>query len=478
MTQIAKDVTVLISHPFCLPYGNAPVSRYSRRAKLEALCDALGDDWELFDIDGILPAVMKKLKDILLRHKVVDNKYMFDKAVELNKPYESLRKVISVTHSCYLWDFGLLAVDVHITLRINSPDSLLNIYPFAEAFEEHMLENDMYKPPGCDSWPQVQEMFLQAFEKANIKTIHWLTSSEAPNFLLETCCWNLIMVQDKEGGIFATKEILDQSLEEFCGTNTVAETFDTGVSEYFASHTGYSGNVSIMINQHEAMRVEWLYKVVAILYSALMESVEPCYDLVTNLIEMEGSTPRSIEEIRLVQKVIDLLHSEANPIVICSESFDDMIYGKVWDCWGGDAIDALVDKRTEFLMATLADLSDQKSQSLQMRLNFVVFVLTIVSVASTVAAIIDLLSGAADETDMDRRALILAILTGIIGLACAIVVAFDVTRFFKLCQSRSDQVSSQSYLRSFMPSRRRGKKSKSGRNLVNDDLTVKVVGDE
>lgn len=366
-----------------MPFGNAPIDRYRRREKLEQLQSALGDNWELFDIDGVLPAVMKKRKDVLLRHKTVDNKYMFDYAVELNKPHEGLRKVVSVEHSCYLWDFGLLAVDVRITLRITSPDALLNVYPFAEAFEEEMLAKDMYKPPGCDSWDQVQEMFTSAFAKAHMKTIHWLTSPEAPSYLLETCCWNLIMVEDKKNGIAISKQVLEQCLEAFCGTNTNPECFDTGVSEFVASHTGYSGNVAILINADEAFRVEWLYKVVAILYSALLESTEPCYDLVTRLIQEEGSSPRSVGEIRLVQKIIDLLHAEANPIVICSESFDAEIYDKVWNCWGGDAIDALVDKRTEFLMHTLNDLSEQKSQNLQMRLNFVVFILTLVSVAST-----------------------------------------------------------------------------------------------
>ena len=351
---------------------------------MESLRIALGkSDWDIFDIDGILPAVMKKRKDVLLRHKVVENKYMFDKAVELNKPHEAVRKVVSVTHSAYLWDFGLMAVDVVITLRINSPDAITDIYPFAEAFEEHMLENEKYKPPGFETWDDVQRTFLKAFSQTGVKTICWLTSPEAPSFLLETCCWNLIMVEDKASGMFIPRDALEKCLQGFCGESTTPECFDTGVTEFVASHTGYSGNVSILINEHEALRVQWLYKAVAILYSALMESVEPCYDLVTTLIEDEGSTPKSLADIRLVQKIIDLLHAEANPIVICSESFDAEIYDKVWNCWGGDAIDKLVDRRTDFLMNTLADLSNQQSQSLAMRLNFVVFVLTLVSVAST-----------------------------------------------------------------------------------------------
>jgi len=385
MTQVCRDVKVLISHPFCLPYGNSPVNRYARREKMEALCEALGQNWEIFDIDGILPAVMKKRKDVLVKHKVVDNQYMYDFAVQLNKPYENVRKVVSVTHSAYLWDFGLCAVDVLITLRINSPEGLLSVYPFAEAFEEEMLDKDLYKPPGCTSWDEVQSMFSKGFAKAGMKTVHWLTSPDAPTFLLETCCWNLIMTLDKDGnnGVFAPREVLERCLTEFCGLNCTPECFDTGVYEFYASHTGYSGNVAIVINEHEALRVQWLYKAVAILYSALLDSADPCYDLVVDLIENEGSTPKSIADIRLVQKIIDILHAEANPIAICSESFDAEIYDKVWNCWGGNEVDAMVDKRTEFLMHTLADLSEQKSQNLQMRLNFVVFILTIVSVAST-----------------------------------------------------------------------------------------------
>jgi hypothetical protein len=343
---------------------------------------ALGEDkWELFDIDGLLPAVMKKRKDFLLRHKEVDNDYMLNFAVELNKPYEALRKVTSVTHSCYMWDFGLCAVDVVITVRINSPEGVLNIYPLAEAFEEEMLEKDLYKPPGFDSWQDVQDAFSNAFAAAELDSIRWLKSPDSPSFLLESCCWNLIMVEDKTSGVFAPMATLEKCLKDFCGKTAGPECFDTGVAEYFASHTGYSGNVAIMINETEAWRAHWLYKAVAILYAALLDSAEPCYDLVCELVQ--GSTAKSIAEIRLLQKIIDLLHAEAHPIAVCSESFDAEIYDKVWNCWDGYAIDGFIDKRTEFLMNTLADLSEQKSQNLQMRLNFVVFVLTLVSVAST-----------------------------------------------------------------------------------------------
>ncbi|KAH9252915.1 hypothetical protein BASA81_009071 [Batrachochytrium salamandrivorans] len=395
MALLNPNFEIVISHPFCLPYGNAPIHRLKRRWAMEQMQASLGADWELFDIDGILPAIMRKRKACLLRHRVVRSEELFQRVVRINQPFASKRQVISVTHSAYFWDFGLCAVDVVIEFKLVSADGLCDdLYQVVEEFEDEMLREDAYKPPGVSSWIDVQQQFSKAFYKAGMKQIHWLVSPQAETYLLETCCWNLlarIQPTGTVGGISVSMDTLQRALGQFCGGKPTEDTFECGAKEYFATHTGYSGNAAIVYNNEDAERVQWLWKAVAILYSALLESAEPCYDFVTSLIDEQGiSVEKITSDIRLVQKVIDMLHAEANPVTICSESFDAEIYEKVWNCWGGKEIDTMIDSRTSFLMSTLQDLSQQKIQALQNRLNVVVFVLTIVSVASTVAAIIAL----------------------------------------------------------------------------------------
>lgn len=400
--------------------------------------DSLGPKWDIFEIDGILPAVMKKRKQCLLQYAPEENAYMLNLARTLNEPNKRFREVVSVTHGAFFWDYGLCAVDVLITFRLLAEEGLTRLYPLVEAFEEDLLSKDLYKIPGMDSWEQVQSSFSKAFQAADMQQIHWLTPFDAETYLLETCTWNLQCIQAQENGIALSKDTLEKAFEEFCGSQTTEETFDNSVAEFFATHTGYSGNCAIVINEEEANRVRWLWKTVAILYSALLDSSEPCYDLVTKLI-IDSQDPHSnvsldsvIRDIRLVQKIIDLLKSESNPVTICSESFDAEIYEKVYNCWGGAEISASIDERTQFLMNTLSDLSQQQSNELQNRLNVVVFVLTIVSVASTVAAIIAL-QDVDNQVDSTTRAVILGVLTGLVGIMCFAVVALNWKRLGFKC---------------------------------------------
>lgn len=428
--------------------------RNKRRRAMEHMLDSLGDNWEMFEIDGILPAIMRKRKACLLRHIVQEDATFLAAVARLDKRFAAKRQVVSVTHSTYFWDYGLCAVDVLITFKLLSPDGLLDLYSSIEAFEEEMLDADAYKPPGIDNWSEVQTLFSRAFQRAGMSTIRWLTSPDADTYLLETCCWNLQCVLYDETdkisvaagpGIHVSMDVMQRALAQFCGEVTTAETFQCGAIEYFASHTGYSGNAAVVINHVEAERVQWLWKVVALLYSALLESAEPCYDLVTSLLHGQGIPVESItQEIRQTQKIIDLLHSESNPVTICSESFDAEIYENVWNAWGGSEIDAMIDKRTAFLMSTLQDLSQQKSQSLQGRLNLVVFVLTLVSVASTVAAIIAL-QDPGNDLPPTERAIILSVLTSVIGIMCLATIALDISRnplfciaFRGCCRSRNN----------------------------------------
>ena len=106
-TSISRDVKLFISHPFCLPTGSCPVSRYDRRVKLEQMSKSLssqGHEWNLFDVDGLLPAVLKKRKDFLLRTPEIESEEIKQLVRDLNKSNESTRKVTSVKHSSYYWD--------------------------------------------------------------------------------------------------------------------------------------------------------------------------------------------------------------------------------------------------------------------------------------------------------------------------------------------------------------------------------------
>jgi hypothetical protein len=86
-----------------------------------------------------------------------------------------------------------------------------------------------------------------------------------------------------------------------------------------------------------------------------------------------------------------------------------------------------------------------------------------------VAAIIDLLD--VDSTAVAQsRAITLSILTGIIGLACAIVVAIDVASFIKTCR-RAQSAAMKPRSKNAMS---RAVKDGPG----GGDLTIKVVGDD
>ena len=84
----------------------------------------------------------------------------------------------------------------------------------------------------------------------------------------------------------------------------------------------------------------------------------------------------------------------------------------------------------------------------------------------SVAAIIELLD--ADTETAYTRALVLAILTGLIGLGCAVVVAFDIAAAIRSCRSSAAVV------------RRKKRMVHSSRKSLDDtgNLVVKVVDGE
>jgi len=87
------------------------------------------------------------------------------------------------------------------------------------------------------------------------------------------------------------------------------------------------------------------------------------------------------------------------------------------------------------------------------------------NVVIVVAAIIELLD--ADTQTAYTRALVLAILTGLIGLGCAVVVAFDIAAAIRSCRASASAA------------KRRRRTVHSSRKSLEDaggNLVVKVVG--
>lgn len=291
MSTVSKSFFIHISHPFCLPTGNAPISRYQRKAKITALAKAINLSasvkWNTYDFDGKLPAIMKKRKDLILRTEEVLDEACFAKVKELDKAYGDVRAVKSVKRSAYYWDWGLGATDIMIEFELKNVSGLHNIYQTAEDFEEWMFEQDGYLPPGIESWAHLQKTFLDAFHYCGIRTISWLTAPEAPEFRLETCCWNLLLTASTNG-ISASRESLQTCLEQFCGEKVSETSFDTGVGSILATHVGWSGNATLSVDEETTERVAWLYRAVALLYGSLLESVEPIYDVLTELANDTG----------------------------------------------------------------------------------------------------------------------------------------------------------------------------------------------
>jgi len=139
--SVSPVITVLISHPFCTPDGNAPLDRHARVKRLKVVASALSSfgkcQWSLFDITGILPRVMSKRKGCLLRTEEKENAELTAILKDANQSFESSRQVLSIKHSacasldCALtnnkltrpahtidyWDAGLGAVGACLILR-------------------------------------------------------------------------------------------------------------------------------------------------------------------------------------------------------------------------------------------------------------------------------------------------------------------------------------------------------------------------
>jgi hypothetical protein len=438
-TLIDRDFKLLMSHPFCLGEGPAPVQREQRRDQVDAFVTELGNlghSWFAFDVDGILPAIFKKRKDVLLVATPVNTPELMAAAVKANQKYEATRTVVSVSHSAYLWDYGCGAVDVIVTFRLKNEQGLLHFYETAEEFEEICFEENLYFPPGFKgrNWGEVQNVFSRVLRHTGYISLSWLKRVDEEEFKTETCTWSLSLVQAEENGnnsIAISGDVMEKAFVAFCGSDLTPTVFRTGVREIPAAHVGYSGNMALVDSRENEIRVHWLWKVVALLYGVLLESVEPMYGVVVDLID-DGKSRTSPAQIRRIRMLLDLLHNEADPVTICSESFDQLIYENVWITWGGISMDKMVDDRADFLADALTDIAAQESQALQGRLNFVVFVLTLVSVASTVAAVIQLIDYSNSNLESQTRAIVLGIITGFVGALCAVIVTVDVGYYFNM----------------------------------------------
>ena len=428
--SVAPVITVLVSHPFNVPKGSAPCDRHARKRRMAALASALNScgrtEWSLFDIEGILPRVMAKRKGVILRTTESDSPRLLDIITEHNKGFEVFRQIVSVKHSAYYWDAGLGAVDHVISIRILKPHGLTSLYGVIEAYVNSLNEMRLILPPGYDTWVQFGNDFASALHIARISAVHWLTRNDSKNYTLETSQWGLL-ISEKNGGISVSRDILATALEEFCGDKTTDMTFDVGVSEFIATHVNYSGCACIVKENDDSVeeRVMWLWRTVALLYGALLESAEPLYNTTVNLVtfQLEGTRQPSFD-VRSMRFMIDLLENEAKPVIICSESFDAAIYEAIWDSWGGDDVQEAIDARMNFLADSLNDIASLRSADLSMRLNIVVFVLTIVSITSTVSAVIGVLD-TSGSLDPAVRSLWLGLTTGIAGLACALGKCFS-----------------------------------------------------
>jgi len=94
----------------------------------QALSSSGKCQWGIFEINGILPRVMYKRKGVLLQTQIEESSTLKNLLVGHNKPFESVRQILSVKHSAYYWDAGLGAVDHLITMKISGPEGLVNLY--------------------------------------------------------------------------------------------------------------------------------------------------------------------------------------------------------------------------------------------------------------------------------------------------------------------------------------------------------------
>jgi len=244
---------------------------------------------------------------------------------------------------------------------------------------DSLNEQALILPPGYSSWREFGDDFTYALRQARMNTVHWLTREESNDFMLETSQWGLLL-SESASGLRVSQDILAQAMTEFCGDATTEQTFDTGVSEFIATHVSYSGCAAVVHENTDdvELRVQWLWKVVALLYGSLLESAEPLYNTTVTLMNARlDGVPSTSFDIRAMRFMIDLMHNEAKPVVICSESFDAAIYEAIWESWGGDEVQQAIDARMSFLASALADMASQRTSNLQTRLNVVVFVVSI-----------------------------------------------------------------------------------------------------
>lgn len=397
--------------------------------------DALGAEltkdgktvWRPFDVADVLPAMIKKRKDVFLRTDEEDCPDMMSWVRQCDAYSANSRDVVSVKRSAYLFDYGLGAVDVEITFRAKSERGFLDVYPLAEAFEEAAFEKGWYFPPGMPTdWSAVDALVARALRASGFMIMTWLKPVGAGDLMLETCCWALQLREDA-AGIPMTRALVRECFSAFCGQDMDETAFQTGVAKIPAIHTGFSGNAAFVVDRRTAERCSWNWRLVALLYGALLESADPIFDVVSDLVD-DGNSSTSTGDIRRIRLVVDLLHNECSPEIICSESLDSLVYGNVFTAWGGPEVERCVDARADFLAKVLADLESQRAASLQKRLNVVVFVLTIVSVASTVASVLALLDYESPPNfDAFARGEIVAIVTAALAFACVLVLVMDVT---------------------------------------------------
>jgi len=164
-------------------------------------------------------------------------------------------------------------------MKLLKPDGLVSLYGVIETYVNTILDRKLILPPGYQSWTQFGADFSNALRQARLSPVSWLTRKESTNYMLETSQWGLL-VSEKAGGMNVTQALLAQSLEEFCGDVTTEKTFEVGVSELIATHVSYSGCAAVVHENtdDDELRVTWLWRTVALLYGALLESSEPLYN--------------------------------------------------------------------------------------------------------------------------------------------------------------------------------------------------------